>query len=86
MKIIGEIATELKDDGESVGVELVIVECGCGFHIGLDYTYLEQVGAIDVVCPSCGLRLSLEPDCWPCGKPMREDEPSQDGKWANYTE
>ncbi|KKN26571.1 hypothetical protein LCGC14_0873390 [marine sediment metagenome] len=86
MRIIGEIKIELKDDGTPVGVELVVVECGCGFHIGLDHTFLDQVGTTDVVCPSCGVRLSLEPDCWPCGKLMREEAEDGDSKWSNYTE
>lgn len=34
--------------------ELVVVECpGCGYHMGVDYTYLEQIGPVDIVCPSC---------------------------------
>ncbi len=32
---------------------LEVIECDCGFHIGLDATYLEQVGPIDIECPSC---------------------------------
>ena len=32
---------------------LDVIECGCGFHIGLDSTYLEQVGKIDFRCPRC---------------------------------
>jgi len=40
-------------------VSLEIYECnGCGFHIGLDFTYLEQCDDIEIDCPSCGLRLS----------------------------
>lgn len=33
--------------------ELEIVECRCGFHLGLDATYLDQVGDVVVLCPSC---------------------------------
>ena len=34
--------------------ELVVLECRkCGFHIGLDASYLEQVRAISLDCPSC---------------------------------
>ena len=34
-------------------VELEVVECDCGFHLGLDATYLEQVGDFVITCPSC---------------------------------
>ena len=33
---------------------LEVIECDCGFHIGLDATYLDQVDSIDTMCPSCG--------------------------------
>lgn len=33
--------------------ELDVLECDCGFHIGLDITYLDQVAEISVKCPSC---------------------------------
>lgn len=35
--------------------ELEVVECDCGFHLGVDASYLEQVGNTLVTCPSCGL-------------------------------
>ncbi len=39
--------TTLKD------VELAVYECpGCGFHLGLDVTYLDQQGDLDVPCPN----------------------------------
>jgi len=35
--------------------ELEVVEClKCGFHMGLDATYLEQKGGLMLPCPSCG--------------------------------
>jgi hypothetical protein len=34
-------------------VELEVLECGCGFHIGIDGTYLDQVGDIKLECPVC---------------------------------
>jgi len=34
--------------------ELDVIECECGFHIGLDITYMDQVEEIIVSCPSCG--------------------------------
>lgn len=33
--------------------ELEVIECDCGFHIGLDATYLLQVDDIQIACPSC---------------------------------
>jgi len=35
-------------------VELEVYECSCGFHIGIDSSYLEQVDDVKIVCPSCG--------------------------------
>ena len=35
-------------------VELDITECPhCHFHLGIDFTYLDQVGAVFLLCPSC---------------------------------
>jgi hypothetical protein len=34
-------------------VELELYECQCGFHFGVDATYLDQVGDIELKCPSC---------------------------------
>lgn len=34
--------------------QLEVKACGCGFRIGVDASYLEQVGDADVVCPACG--------------------------------
>lgn len=34
-------------------VELEVVECKCGFHLGIDATYLDQVGVVSIQCPSC---------------------------------
>jgi hypothetical protein len=33
--------------------EFMYIECNCGFHIGLDATYLDQVGDIILNCPAC---------------------------------
>ena len=35
-------------------VELEVYECSCGFHIGIDSSYLEQVDDVEIICPSCG--------------------------------
>ncbi len=44
---------KILDPIETEEYSLEVIECDCGFHIGLDATYLEQVGPIDVKCPSC---------------------------------
>jgi hypothetical protein len=38
----------------SIEYELDVIECDCGFHLGLDATYLDQVSEIQIDCPSCG--------------------------------
>ena len=38
-------------------VELSVYECECGFHLGIDSTYLEQVEEIKINCPSCNIIL-----------------------------
>lgn len=35
-------------------VSLEVVECDCGFHFGLDATYMDQVEDFTILCPSCG--------------------------------
>lgn len=34
-------------------VQLEIGECDCGYHFGVDATFLEQVGDFTFKCPSC---------------------------------
>ncbi len=41
-------------------VELEVYECSCGFHIGIDSTYLEQVNDVTIECPSCKETLKME--------------------------
>jgi hypothetical protein len=38
-------------------VELEVIECDCGYHMGVDYTYLDQVGDFVTICPSCGVSI-----------------------------
>ncbi len=44
-------------------VSLEVIECNCGFHIGLDATYLDQVDDIEIPCPSCGRIINTEEVC-----------------------
>jgi hypothetical protein len=37
----------------SIEYELDVIQCDCGFHIGLDATFLDQVKEIQIECPSC---------------------------------
>ena len=32
---------------------LEVLECNCGFHLGIDASYLDQVGDFKMHCPSC---------------------------------
>ena len=38
---------------ETDKVQLEVVECDCGFHLGLDATFLDQVEDFKIKCPSC---------------------------------
>lgn len=42
------------DSVENGQVSLEIGECDCGYHFGVDATYLDQVGDFAFSCPSCG--------------------------------
>jgi hypothetical protein len=46
MKYLGHVNTEI--------VELEVIECDCQFHIGIDGTFIDQVGDVKIKCPSCG--------------------------------
>lgn len=42
------------EDIETGQYTLEVYECGCcQFHIGLDASYLDQVGPVTIECPSC---------------------------------
>lgn len=38
---------------EREDVSLEVCECDCGFHMGIDASFLEQVGDVHIKCPSC---------------------------------
>lgn len=40
--------------------DLQVYECACGFHLGLDATFLDQVSEIKIACPSCAALLDTE--------------------------
>lgn len=56
---------------ETSQVQLEVVECDCGYHMGIDATYLDQVDDFIVGCPSCGELIDTN-------KVLPEDEPKQE--------
>jgi hypothetical protein len=42
------------DSVENDQVQLEVVECDCGYYMGVDATYIEQVGDLFCHCPACG--------------------------------
>jgi len=55
MKILDSIHTKQ--------YELEVVECDCGFHMGIDATYLDQVGGVRTICPACKKVISVGDNC-----------------------
>ena len=49
------------EDIQTGKVALEIYECACGFHLGLDATYLGQVGAVEMACPGCKKMFAIKP-------------------------
>lgn len=39
---------------ETEQVQLEVGECDCGYHFGVDATFLDQQGDFRFDCPSCG--------------------------------
>ena len=33
--------------------DLEVIECDCGYHMGIDGTFIESVGDFITECPSC---------------------------------
>lgn len=48
---------------ETEEVQFEVVECDCGMHLGLDATFLDQVGDFTLVCPACGLEIDTAKIC-----------------------
>jgi hypothetical protein len=51
------------DSLENDQVSLEVVECDCGYHVGIDATYLEQVGDFLMSCPACGKEIDTAKVC-----------------------
>ena len=45
---------------ETEEYNLCVFQCLCGFHIGFDSTYLDQVGDINFRCPSCDQSIHID--------------------------
>lgn len=43
---------------ETDTVQLEVGECDCGYHFGVDATFLDGMGDFYFECPSCGLAIS----------------------------
>lgn len=39
---------------------LEVIECNCGYHMGIDATYLDQVGDFITICPNCSAIIDTE--------------------------
>jgi len=48
---------------ENDQVQLEVIECDCGFHYGLDASYLEAEGDFKVICPACKTIINTEDIC-----------------------
>ena len=48
------------DEIETDKYTLAVFECDCGFHLGLDMTYLDAVDNIKIACPNCEEILDTE--------------------------
>ncbi len=55
------IMKQLKDI-ETEEYNMEVYECECGFHVGIDYSYLEQVGSVVIKCPneSCNNEITVK--------------------------
>ena len=38
---------------ETDQVQLEVIQCDCGFHTGIDASYLDQEGDVKMICPVC---------------------------------
>jgi hypothetical protein len=41
-------------------VQLEVGECDCGYHFGIDATFLEQVSDVKFPCPACGREIDTD--------------------------
>jgi hypothetical protein len=55
---------------ENDQVALEVLECDCGFHLGIDVTFLDQVGDFKLSCPSCKREIDTD-KVFPWDQPIR---------------
>jgi len=48
---------------ENDTVQLEVIECDCGYHMGIDATYLIQVRDFVTHCPNCGIEIDTAVLC-----------------------
>ncbi len=48
---------------ENDEVQLEVIECDCGYHMGIDATYLDQVGDLNIQCPACKRIINTKEVC-----------------------
>lgn len=48
------------ESAETDKYSLCVFECSCGFHIGIDSSYLLQVADVRIDCPSCHAVIAVE--------------------------
>jgi hypothetical protein len=48
---------------ENGTVQLEVIECSCGYHMGIDATYLDQVGDFVTTCPNCEAEIDTAVVC-----------------------
>ena len=46
-------------------IQMEVYECDCGYHFGIDSTYLDQVGSINHVCLACGFTQYINANNYP---------------------
>lgn len=50
-------------DVETAGFILEVYECACGYHMGIDHTFIEHADIrFRVLCPACGSMNWIEID------------------------
>ena len=48
---------------ESIETEqytLEVIQCDCGYHMGIDATFIEQVSDFVAICPACSAIIDTE--------------------------
>jgi Zn ribbon nucleic-acid-binding protein len=45
---------------ETEEYSLEVVECVCGFHLGVDFFWLDQIGDLKILCPACNREIDTE--------------------------